>query len=464
MRRILLAAHPTIGHISALRAIGVQLRDRGHTVGFATTRVRLPISGLWPAPLQAGMEVESAIRSHGLEVLPLSPSPGAIWYAARLPWNTGHDELAVAIELFTVGLGNQAREIAAWASRMDADVIVGDYLMPAAMLAAGLVRRPYVALYHSALPFPVDGAAPFGSGLGTTDRGSPAWIAAEAALRRLERRFDDRVQRAADALGLSRPAAQLLTRPLSPDLNLLATSPQLEPGLQPLDGPVQMIGPCLPSLRAGGAPSHPSLDVLPPDGLRVYVSLGTVMNGKPRIYDQILDGLAILGASVVVSAGTSLRRLSVRRRARTWLYDRVPQVALLPQVDLVVTHGGQNTVQECLALGKPMLVVPFGGDQIENAARVERLGVGEALNPNQLDRELIRDAAARVVAKSHLRSRALATSLGGADGARDGAAAILEFLMERERRRAAVEEAIRKGDTLDDVYGEPPPPPPEFSI
>lgn len=173
MSRILLAAHPTIGHISALRAIGVQLRDLGHTVGFATTRVRLPLSGLWPAPLKAGMEVADAITSHGLDVLPLSPSPGAIWYAARLPWNTGHDELAVAIELFKVGLQRQAREIAAWATRMDADVIVGDYLMPAAMLAAGLVKRPYVALYHSALPFPVDGAAPFGSGLGATARGSP---------------------------------------------------------------------------------------------------------------------------------------------------------------------------------------------------------------------------------------------------------------------------------------------------
>ncbi len=194
------------------------------------------------------------------------------------------------------------------------------------------------------------------------------------------------------------------------------------------------------------------------------MSLGTVMNGKPRIYEQILDGLAVLDASVVVSAGTSLRRLSERRRARTWLFERVPQVALLPQVDLVVTHGGNNTVQECLALGKPMLMVPFGGDQIENAARVERLGVGEALNPTRLDREQVRDAAVRVVAASQLRSRALATSLGGTDGARDGATAVLDFLGERTRRRAALAHALRKDDALDDLVGEPPLPPPEFSL
>ncbi len=37
--RILLAAHPTVGHTSALRAIGVRLREQGHWVGFCIAQV-----------------------------------------------------------------------------------------------------------------------------------------------------------------------------------------------------------------------------------------------------------------------------------------------------------------------------------------------------------------------------------------------------------------------------------------
>jgi len=45
-------------------------------------------------------------------------------------------------------------------------------------------------------------------------------------------------------------------------------------------------------------------------------------------------------------------------------------------VDAVISHGGNNTVNETLAAGKPLLVMPVGGEQGDNAGRVEYLGVG----------------------------------------------------------------------------------------
>ena len=49
---------------------------------------------------------------------------------------------------------------------------------------------------------------------------------------------------------------------------------------------------------------------------------------------------------------------------------------LFPSTALIVHHGGIGTTGQALRAGKPMLVVPYGGDQFDNGARVERLGVG----------------------------------------------------------------------------------------
>jgi UDP:flavonoid glycosyltransferase YjiC (YdhE family) len=57
----------------------------------------------------------------------------------------------------------------------------------------------------------------------------------------------------------------------------------------------------------------------------------------------------------------------------------VPQTSIIPKVDLVITHGGNNTVTESLHFGRPMVVLPLFWDQYGNAQRMHELGYGVRL-------------------------------------------------------------------------------------
>ena len=427
MARVLLAAHPTAGHTSALRAIGVYLLNRGHKVGMTIAAIRLPFVEHLPTLLRSTIALPSSIARDGIEVLPLKFPPGYAWYGARLTRAKGHDELALALRFFTSGLKRQTRQIAGYARKWNADVVVGDYLLPAAMLGARLSNRPYVALYHSALPFPVKDAPPFGSGLEGASPNSEAWRRAEERVQGFADFFDNKVAGAAKSLGIPFKRTSLLTSPMSEELNLLTTIPELEPGLLPLQGPVVMTGPCLPRVENVDG-DDPALQIPRHGKRRVYVSLGTVFNDQPHIFKSILEGISGLGLQAIVSAGASYDRFGEQFDADVHVFRRVPQVALLPTVDVVVTHGGNNTVQETLVAGKPMVVVPFGGEQLVNARRVQQLGAGTTVLPGELDAASIRRAVETAFQPAVIeRARTLGDALQAYDGTAIAAGKILEL-------------------------------------
>jgi len=83
----------------------------------------------------------------------------------------------------------------------------------------------------------------------------------------------------------------------------------------------------------------------------------------------------------------------------------LPQPAVLPHVDLVVTHGGNNTVTESLHFGKPMVVLPLFWDQYDNAQRMDELGLGIRLAPYEVEGDELRGAIDRLLGDEALARR-----------------------------------------------------------
>ena len=75
----------------------------------------------------------------------------------------------------------------------------------------------------------------------------------------------------------------------------------------------------------------------------------------------------------------------------------VPQTKVLPKVDLVITHGGNNTVTETFYFGKPIIVMPLFVDQFDNAQRVHDKGFGIRMNPHQCTREELNNSINKLV-------------------------------------------------------------------
>jgi UDP:flavonoid glycosyltransferase YjiC (YdhE family) len=83
----------------------------------------------------------------------------------------------------------------------------------------------------------------------------------------------------------------------------------------------------------------------------------------------------------------------------------LPQTSILPQVDLVITHGGNNTDTESLHFGKPMVVLPLFWDQYDNAQRIHETGFGRRLDTYAHDPGELRAAIDELLADEDLRRR-----------------------------------------------------------
>ncbi len=164
--------------------------------------------------------------------------------------------------------------------------------------------------------------------------------------------------------------------PATGNRNLVFTSRAFQPDTPFIDDTFRFVGPSInPATRAEAFPFE-QLTRKPV----IYISLGTIHSGNTAFYRQCFDAFADYPAQFILSAGktTDLRQLEPIP-ANFIVRNSVPQLDMLQQVDLFITHGGMNSVQEGLYYGVPLVVIPQQMEQAMNALLVEHKGAGIVL-------------------------------------------------------------------------------------
>jgi UDP:flavonoid glycosyltransferase YjiC (YdhE family) len=259
-----------------------------------------------------------------------------------------------------------------------ADAVVVDFMLPDLMAVAEASGTPWAPLVHTLAQPILDDL------IGITCAFVPL----------------DRVNEVRRDLGLD-PAA----RPAE----LLGRADRiLVVGPEAIDRPPTRPPPSAPLRRLGAMVEPP----LPPgswsapagDGPLVLVCLGTTPMDEQPVLERVLEALGRLPVRGLLTAGAHLAPASFDAPANVLVTGYVPHASVLPVADLVVTHAGLGTITASLAFGVPLLCLPLGRDQFQNAERVLELGAGESL-PSDADPSRIADAVARLLADDDLRSR-----------------------------------------------------------
>ncbi len=116
---------------------------------------------------------------------------------------------------------------------------------------------------------------------------------------------------------------------------------------------------------------------VPGDGRVVYLSLGSLGCMDVELMQRLIDAMARTDHRTIVSMGPLQDQMQLGPRM---FGDRfLPQPSILPQCDLLITHGGNNTVCEGFHFGLPMIGLPLFWDQYDNAQRLRETGFGERL-------------------------------------------------------------------------------------
>jgi MGT family glycosyltransferase len=277
------------------------------------------------------------------------------------------------------------------------DAIVEDNVVAfPAIIASG---RPWVRIV-SCNPLEVrdhDLPPPYG-GLPLADRSRWDFYRAEYAdaIAELQTSFSEFcVERGAPPL----PAGDFIHS--SPSLNLYLYPRELDyPRSTPLGATWHNLE---TSVRTTDEPWAAPEEIADGGGALIYLSLGSLGSGDVPLMRRLVGVLGATPHRYVVSKGPQHTEYEL---ADNMVGDEfLPQTSVLEDVDLVITHGGNNTTTECIHFGKPMVVLPIFWDQHDNAQRVDETGYGVRLGTYEFEDDELPGAIDRLLGDTALTGR-----------------------------------------------------------
>ncbi|MDZ7708379.1 MAG: glycosyltransferase [Trueperaceae bacterium] len=417
MSTILMYTSPARGHLYPMMDVALAMRDAGHRV-----------------VVQTLASERDRVTAEGLEHRPIAPEIEALTLDDYRQGNP-MQQLRAAFDCWLTRAPHEVDDLQAARSELDPELVLVDAntwgAAAAAEAEADRTGRAWSMFLPYALPVPSPTTPAFGPGFpppkGGVDRlrDRLVWAVMNGSLR-------------GPVTKLQRLRAELGAPPLDgysdlfvrADVLLYRTAEPFEYPRQGWPRGVHAIGPGLWA-PPGEAPDW--LATLPRP--RVLVSVSTELQEDGMIIATALEALADEPGSVVVTSAALDPDRFEPPHDRTRIVRFLPHASVIPEMDLVVTHGGMGTTQRALAAGVPVCVVPWGRDQSESARRAEVAGAGTMVARRRLTVARLR-AAMREARSRRAGAQRVAQGFRDAGGARR-AVQLLEGLLNGDGSKTA---------------------------
>ncbi len=343
-----------------------RLRARGHTVRVLIddcARPEIEAAGGIFVPWTSAPNK----RNHSIDQDPVKD-----WQ----PTEPGGDLLRV-LDHITIGpAAAYAADTLAELRRNPADVVVSLDLLFGPLIAAKAAGVPAVSLATQVSVFvPIPGVPPVGPGLlpaiSDDDKAMAAGVAGWFASQINERL--PVLNEARAKFGLQ-PLTDGFEQPREADLLLLATSSAFDFPAESLPEKLSYVGPLLDPPGWANEWTSP----WSPDDQRplVLVAMSSTFQNQGSTIQTLLKAASDLPVRVLVTLGPGLDGATFESPENVVLVASAPHDQVMRQSAVVVTHCGHGTVMRALANGCPLLCLPMGRDQNDNAARVAARGAG----------------------------------------------------------------------------------------
>lgn len=120
----------------------------------------------------------------------------------------------------------------------------------------------------------------------------------------------------------------------------------------------------------------------------VLVAMSSTFQDQRDALQRVIDALGHLEVRGLVTTGPAIDPSEFSPLPNVEVLAALPHSAVLPHAAVVVTHGGHGTVIKSLAAGVPVVILPHGRDQADNAARVVSRGAGMKIKRTASERTI----------------------------------------------------------------------------
>lgn len=370
MKTVLIYTSPARGHLYPMMDVAIELRKRGHDVTVQT------LSG-----------EKKSVENEQLRHRAISPNIESLELEDYKESNP-ISQIKSAFSSWLTRAQYEIEDLQISYNELEPDLLIIDVNTWGAGVFAEALGKPWVMFMPYCLPVSSDDTPAFG----------PGFAPPTSFIHRFRDRIVDRmVQRAVRGIiaELNEIRSQHQVTQLNsyeeifskPDLVLYRTA-------EPFDYPrrkwPENILPIGPGLWAPPGQQPEWIHDLPSP--RILISISTELQNDGAIIETSIRALADEPGSAIVTTSALDPEKFRGFHPNAHITRFLPHAQVIPEMDLVINHGGMGTTQRALSAGVPVCVIPWGRDQYETGRRVEVSGAGTMLPKTRLQEKRLREA------------------------------------------------------------------------